>query len=133
MILVDTSVWVEFFRQQRVYADHLRVLLRKKAIVTLEPIFSELLYGVGNRQEYEVIHSFWQMLPKMEFSEGSMIEAASLARQRNYHLMGIGVLDAAIIKATEDGEHRLWTLNDRINEHIRKPLVYQPGFQNGST
>ncbi|MGW8314070.1 MAG: PIN domain-containing protein [Bacteroidales bacterium] len=128
MILVDTSVWVEFFTQQRVYADHIRVLLKKKAVITLEPIFSELLYGVSNRQEYEVIHSFWQMLPKIEFSNGSMIEAASLARQRNYHLMGIGVLDAAIIKATEDGEHRLWTLNGRINDHIRKPLIYQPGF-----
>ena len=128
MILVDTSVWVEFFRQERVYADHIRVLLKKKAVVTVEPIFSELLYGVSNRQEYEVIHSFWQMLPKMEYTDGSMIEAASLARQRNYHLMGIGVLDAAIIRAAEEGEHRLWTLNDRINNHIRKPLVYQPQF-----
>lgn len=128
MILVDTSVWVEFFRQKGVVADHIRTLLKKKAIVTLEPIFSELLYGVSNRQEYEVIHSFWQMLPKAEFSKGSMIEAASLARQRNYHLMGIGVVDAVIIKATEEGDFRLWTLNERIIEHIRKPLVYRPGF-----
>jgi len=129
MILVDTSVWVEFFRQHGTFADHIRVLLKKKAVVTVEPIFSELLYGVSNKQEYEVIHSFWQMLPKIEFTEGSMIEAASLARQRNYHLMGIGVLDAAIIRATEEGDHRLWTLNQHINEHIRKPLIYQPGFQ----
>ena len=128
MILVDTSVWVEFFRQQRVYSDHLRALLKKKSVVTLEPIFSELMYGVSNRKEYEVIHSFWQMLPKIGFTEGSMIEAASLARERNYHMMGIGVLDAAIIRATEEGGHRLWTLNERINSHIRKPLVYQPGF-----
>jgi predicted nucleic acid-binding protein len=129
MILVDTSVWVEFFKQQTLFADHIRVLLKKKAIVTLEPIFSELLYGVSNRQEYEVVRSFWQMLPKLDFSDGSMIEAASLARQRNYHLMGIGVLDAAIIRATEEGDHRLWTLNERINGHIRQPLIYQPGFQ----
>jgi predicted nucleic acid-binding protein len=128
MILVDTSVWIEFFRQETLIADHIRVLLKKKAIVTLEPIFSELLYGVSNMKEYEVVHSFWQMLPKIDFPEGSMIEAASLARQRNYHLMGIGVLDAAIIKATEEGDHRLWTLNDRINDHIRKPLIYQTGF-----
>jgi predicted nucleic acid-binding protein len=128
MILVDTSVWVEFFRQQTLVADHVRVLLTKKAIVTMEPIFSELLYGVSNMKEYEVVQSYWQMLPKIEFKEGSLIEAASLARQRNYHLMGIGVLDAAIIMATEEGEHRLWTLNDRINDHIRKPLIYQPGY-----
>jgi len=128
MILVDTSVWIEFFRQETIIADHIRVLLKKKTIVTLEPIFSELLYGVSNMKEYEVVHSFWQMLPKIEFPEGSMIEAASLARQRNYHLMGIGVLDAAIIQATEQGDHRLWTLNERINDHIRKPLIYQPGF-----
>jgi predicted nucleic acid-binding protein len=128
MILVDTSVWVEFFRQQVPVADHVRALLNKKAIVTMEPVFSELLYGVSNMNEYGLIQSFWQMLPKIEFPEGSLIEAASLARQRNYHLMGIGVLDAAIIKATEEGDHRLWTLNDRINDHIRKPLIYQPGF-----
>jgi predicted nucleic acid-binding protein len=128
MILVDTSVWIGFFRQETLIADHVRVLLKKKTIVTMEPIFSELLYGVSNMKEYEVVHSFWQMLPKIDFPEGSMIEAASLARQRNYHLMGIGVLDAAIIKATEEGDHRLWTLNDRINDHIRKPLIYQPGF-----
>ncbi len=128
MILVDTSVWVEFFKQQTMVADHIRVLLKKKAVITLEPIFSELLYGVGNKKEYEVIFSFWQMLPKIEFPEGSMIEAASLARQRNYHLMGIGVLDAAIIRATEEGDHLLWSLNERINEHVRKPLIYRPAF-----
>jgi predicted nucleic acid-binding protein len=128
MILVDTSVWVEFFRQQTPVADHVRVLLNKKAIVTMEPIFSALLYGVSHMKEYEVVQAYWQMLPKIEFKEGSLIEAASLARQRNYHLMGIGVLDAALIRATEEGDHRLWTLNDNINDHIRKPLIYQPGF-----
>jgi len=128
MILVDTSVWIEFFRQQGEYTDHMNDLLNRRAIITLEPIFSELMYGVGNRQEYEVIKTFWLMLPKITFTEGYMIEAASLARQRNYHLMGIGVVDAAIIKATEEGEHLLWTLNSRINEHIRKPLIYIPAL-----
>jgi predicted nucleic acid-binding protein len=124
MILVDTSVWIEFFRQHEEYTDHMNDLLSRRAIITLEPIFSELLYGVGNRQEYEVIRTFWLMLPKIAFT----IEAASLARLRNYHLMGIGVVDAAIIKATEEGEHLLWTLNSRINDHIRKPLIYIPAL-----
>jgi hypothetical protein len=129
MILVDTSVWIEFFRQQEEYTDHMNDLLSRREIITLEPIFSELLYGVGSRQEYDVIRTFWLILPKIAFSEGFMIEAASLARQRNYHLMGIGVVDAAVIKATEEGDHRLWTLNPRINEHIRKPLIYSPNGQ----
>jgi predicted nucleic acid-binding protein len=130
MILVDTSVWIEYFKQNGEYADHLKDLLERKAVITMEPIFSELLYGVSNRQEYEVVLSFWLLLPKIEFTEGSLIEAASMARQRNYHLMGIGVLDAAIIRSTEAGDHRLWTLNSRINEHIRQPLIYHPNTVN---
>lgn len=126
MILIDTSVWIEFFRQNTAFADHVKYLLQSKSVVTIEPVFSELLYGVRNKQEEEMVRSFWQLLPKIAFGAQSMIAAASFANARNYHLLGIGVIDALLIQATEEGDHLLWTLNSQINQHIRRPLIYHP-------
>lgn len=126
MILIDTSVWIEYFRQHNDFVDQVEDLLHRREVTTIEPIFSELLYGVRNRREHDMVLSYWQLLPKIEFGKNSMLEAASFANQRNYHLLGIGVMDSLVIKATEDGNHLLWTLNSRINAHIRRPLIYPP-------
>ncbi len=42
---MDTSVWVEFFRQNSAYVDEIKELLEKQKVITIEPVFSELLYG----------------------------------------------------------------------------------------
>lgn len=99
MILIDTSVWIEFFKQRDPVVDRLRPLLSEQKVLTLEPVFSELLFGVHNKKEREIIQSYWQVLPRIEFGRNSMLEAATFANKNDYQSKGIGLMDAIIIKS----------------------------------
>lgn len=122
---MDTSVWVEFFRQNSAYVDEIRALLERQKVITIEPVFSELLYGVRNKKEKELIQSYWMVLPRIEFGTTSMLQAAEFANKQNYQQLGIGLMDAMIIKSVLDGNHVLWTLDKRITSRINKKFLYQ--------
>ena len=124
MILIDTSVWIEFFKQRDPVVNGIRPLLSEQKVLTLEPVFSELLYGVRNKKEREIIQSYWQVLPRIEFGRNSMLEAATFANKNDYQRKGIGLMDAIIIKFALDGKHLIWTLDSRINAHVDARLLF---------
>ena len=125
MILIDTSVWIEFFRQDVKYIEEIERLLKKKLVISIEPVFSELLFGVRYNKDKEMILSYWQNLPKVEFGRTSMLRAAEFANDNNFYQSGIGLMDAIIIKAVIDGNHTLWTLDKKINNFVEKKYIYQ--------
>ncbi len=125
MILIDTSVWIEYFKQNSEYVEDIQPLLKGQLVITIEPVFSELLYGVRNRKEKELIQSYWHILPRIDFGDDSMIEAAGYANLQNYLEFGIGLIDAVIIKSVLDRNHLLWTLDKRINHHVDRKYIYQ--------
>ena len=125
MILIDTSVWIEFFRQNGGYTERIKSLLEAREIITVEPVFAELMYGVRQRHDKEMILSYWQILPKITFGMNSLLAASEYANHNNYHQSGIGLMDAIIIKSAIDGDHSIWTLDMKINDNIARKYIYQ--------
>ena len=125
MILVDTSVWIEYFRKNQDYMEELQSMLAHRMIITLEPVFSELLYGARGKRDKRLITSYWDLLPRSRFGASSMIQAAEYANIQNFQQLGIGLMDALIILATINGDHLLWTLDKRINANIDHKYMYQ--------
>ena len=125
MILIDTSVWIEFFKQKEPFNKDIRSLLEAHVVAAIEPVFAELLYGVRNRKEKQIVLSYWQTLPRIEFRSHSMIEAAQYANSNQYLQSGIGLMDAIIIKSVSDGSHLLWTLDKRMLKGIDPKFIYQ--------
>ena len=64
----------------------------------------------------------------MEFGSNSMIEAAEYANSNNFFQLGIGLMDALIVKAALNGNHQLWTLDGRVNNCIDKGFQFQPSI-----
>ena len=56
MILVDTSVWIDFFNHpQSPYAKHLKILIEKDAdLCLIDIILTEVLQGIKNDRIFEV-------------------------------------------------------------------------------
>ena len=125
MILIDTSVWIEFFRQNVEYTEEIEYLLKRKQVISIEPVFAELLFGARHKKDKDMILSYWQILPKTEFGTTSMLKAAAFANDNNFYQSGIGLMDAIIIKSVIDGNHTLWTLDKKINKNIDKKYIYQ--------
>ena len=126
MILIDTNVWIEFFKQNNLYSEIISVLLKNKVIIAYEAVFSELLYGVRAKKDKEMILNYWEVLPKITLTENAMLKASEYANFNNFHNLGIGLMDALIIKASVDGKHSIWSLDKKINNNIDPKYIYQP-------
>ena len=126
MILIDTSVWIEFFKQREPFKATVQTLLKSQMALSIEPVFAELLYGVRMQKEKDIIQSYWQILPRIEFGQDSMIKAANYASSQRFLQSGIGLMDAIIIQSVIEGKHMIWTLDKRILSRIDPKLIYQP-------
>ena len=126
MILIDTSVWIEFFKQKQPFKATVQTLLKSQMALSIEPVFAELLYGVRMQKEKDIIQSYWQILPRAEFGQDSMIKAANYASSQRFLQSGIGLMDAIIIQSVIEGKYMLWTLDKRILSGIDPKLIYQP-------
>jgi predicted nucleic acid-binding protein len=124
MILVDTSIWIEFLKQNPDFVDKMVFLLESKNIITIEPIFGELIYGSRNEKEKSRILSYWKVLPKINFNEGTFIESADFANKNNYLSKGIGIIDSILTKATIDNKFQIWTLDKKIINNLDKKYLY---------
>jgi predicted nucleic acid-binding protein len=125
MVLVDTSIWIEFLKANPDYVKDMELLLESKQVITIEPVFAELLYGARNNKERDIILSYWKVLPRIKFIEGSFIESAGFANKQNYHNVGIGLLDSILSKATIDNKCPIWTLDKKLLQHLEQEYLYR--------
>lgn len=124
MILIETSVWIEFFRRNEDYPARIGLLMEKQQVVAFEPVFAELLYGARTRKDRDMIISFWDLLPRVDFGSGALIQAAEMAGREEFLQSGIGLMDALIIQAAQKGNHRLWTLDKRVTGRLEQKNLY---------
>ena len=67
MIILDTSVWIEFLKCNQQYFPKIRKLLESGEILAVECVFGELLQGVKNKKEEETVLKYWEHLPKKKY------------------------------------------------------------------
>jgi predicted nucleic acid-binding protein len=125
MILVDSTIWIEFFKSKPDFVDEMESLMESKNVITIEPVFAELLYGSRNDKERSKIISYWKVLPRINFSEGSIIESAEFANKSNFHNLGIGLIDSILINATIINKCLLWSLDKKILNNLDDKLLYK--------
>jgi predicted nucleic acid-binding protein len=125
MILVDSTIWIEFLKSNPVYVSEMETLLENKQVFAIEPVFAELLYGSRGDKERNKIISYWKVLPKLSFGNGSLIESAIYANKSNFHNLGIGLIDSLLIDTIVKNRCLIWTLDKKILNNIDKQLIYK--------
>ena len=126
MIIVDTSIWIEFFRLNPDYVRKLTPLLENRQVATLEPVFAELVYGSKSIKEKNVLMAYWNVLPKIRLPDGYLLDAAEFANSHNHQNLGIGLIDTIIIKVTLQNDAKLWTLDKKLMKCIDERFLYSP-------
>jgi len=117
MIIVDTSVWIEYLKGNEHYRNVLPQYLREKHVVAISAIFGELLQGVRNKREYEIIMGFWESLPKIK-EEALFIEAGKLSHEYNLYNAGVGLIDTYLLAAALKNDYAIWSLDKKLNKAI---------------
>lgn len=113
MIIADTSVWIEYLKGNSDITGLFIPYLRKNHIIAVSAVFGELLQGVRNRREREIITEFWINLPKVDERELFM-EAGKLSNQHKLYAKGIGLIDCYILAGALKHDHALWTLDKKL-------------------
>jgi predicted nucleic acid-binding protein len=126
MVLTDTTVWIEFFKSNPVFFNEMESLLESKEVITIEPIFAELLYGARSHKERSMILSYWKVLPHIRFTDGTLIESADFGNKRDYLNLGIGLIDSILVRATIENKYLIWTLDKKILNNLAKQFLYTP-------
>lgn len=120
MILVDTSIWVDHFRQPNV---RLVALLNGAEVLTHGFVIGEL--ALGNLANRKVILSLLGDLPRAPLADED--EVLELIERRALHGVGIGYVDAHLIAAALlAGGAALWTRDKRLRsvaERIGIPVL----------
>lgn len=108
MILVDTSVWVDYLR----HGDETLAQLLSQGLVTMHPmIVGELACGyLQNRKQ---LISLWQNLPLA--IEATHQEAMLFIESEQLMGKGIGFVDAHLLTSTRlTANTQLWTRDKRL-------------------
>lgn len=84
MILVDTSVWIDYFNGVRnTYTDWLDSALGDEPIIMGDLIITEVLQGFQNDRDFQVAQSLFENIPFMEMAGKEL----AVKSARNYRLL----------------------------------------------
>lgn len=124
MILADTSVWIEFLKKSGDYFFRFSELLESNQVVTTEYIFAELLQGVRNKREEEVVLGYWSSLAKVE-AEDIWIRAGQYSYEEKLFAKGIGLIDVSILLSARTVKAQIWTLDKKFQGILQKGEVFE--------
>ncbi|MDR2428948.1 MAG: PIN domain-containing protein [Candidatus Margulisbacteria bacterium] len=123
MLILDTSVWIEFLRQSPPYTKNISKLLESKEILAVECIFAELLQGANTKQEKRIILQYWEYLPKINLPQ-AMLDAGLYSSSNKLPSKGIGLIDAVILMHALYSKVKIWTLDKKFQKIIPQELLY---------
>lgn len=114
MILVDTSVWIDYFRVASRATDELvAYYMDSGQVIALSPVFGELLQGVRDQREEKIVLDHWRNLPKVDESN-LFIEAGRLSFQYNLFSTGVGLIDCYILAAAKVHKLEILSLDKKL-------------------
>lgn len=80
-VVVDTTVWIDFFRgRNEPVCQHLRQLIRYEDAVLVGIVMAEVLQGIRSSSERRQVEEHFAALPYLEASWNSWRSSADLAR-----------------------------------------------------
>ena len=123
-IILDTSVWIEYFKVNNPYFSTCQNLVEKGEIKTIDLIFAELLQGARNKRETDMIKSYFDLVFKVEIPNLYLL-AGEYSQQEKLVSKGIGLVDSCIITATILSNSKLWTLDKKISKFLNKKYLVQ--------
>ncbi len=123
MIVIDTSVWIDFFkRSNQQLIDKLELLIENNEVIALSCVFGELLQGARNESEEKTILEFWSTLSKVD-ERNLFIEAGKISSKYKLFNRGVGLIDSYILAAALKYNIPLLTFDKKLSEAYSSMLL----------
>lgn len=123
-ILIDSSVWFEYFKRKEPYFKEVQMYLNTLSIKIIDPIIGEILKGALNQNELNFIKANIQYVPKIEIKE--LFEKAGMYSFENKLISkGIGLIDSCLVYTAIETNSLLWTLDKKILGFLDEKYLYK--------
>jgi predicted nucleic acid-binding protein len=122
-IILDSSVWFEYFKRNDPYFNEVQTYLNVMRIKIIDPIIGEILQGALNKNEINFIREHIQYVPKIEINE-LFEKAGTYSFENKLIAKGIGLIDACLIYSTIESNSLLWTLDKKIVNFLDGKYLY---------
>lgn len=116
MILVDTSVWVDFFKG-RTIAQYLTNLLESWQVVIHPFVLVELNLGHFGKKQNQILEDL-EYLPSC--SEITFEEILAFIQKESLMTSGIGLVDTYLLYSALVEDHLLWTFDQKLQALAKK-------------
>ena len=123
MIILDTSIWIEFLKGNPLYFSHVQEVLENQNVLIIDCIFAELLQGSKDKRERDIILLYWNNLPKVDVDE-LYIKAGIYSSEHKLISKGIGLIDSVIIVSCHHYKAKIWTLDKKLQSIFKKEELY---------
>lgn len=102
MILVDTSVWIDFFNGKDLpHVKTLESLISQEADIAIcGVILTEVLQGISNDKEHKLTQTYLQALVMLEIKDALWLYAAEIYRNLRKKGLTVRKINDCVIAAT---------------------------------
>ena len=116
-VVVDTSVWVEYFRRsESPEATEVNRLINSGAVILVGAVYSELLQGARNQRELELLDDTLKGLPHLDADRGAWERAGRLLFDLRRQGTPIPLIDGLIAALALRHGHMLFTLDSHFRQ-----------------
>ncbi|MBW1783705.1 MAG: PIN domain-containing protein [Deltaproteobacteria bacterium] len=116
-IIVDTCVWIEFFRnQESKLTQHLKGLLRERNVIMVGMVMAEILQGVKDPKEAALVKQNLEKLPYLEMTREVWEAAGEISASLRLTGITMPLSDLIIAGIALSGDHEIFS----IDPHFEK-------------
>lgn len=126
-VLIDTSIWIEYFRGNPDYITPGLKLIDEGKAFSLEVIFAELAQGARHKKEVGFILEFFSNMKLLDYP-GLVFSAGIYAQENKLIHQGVGLIDAIIIRCAKTYDLKIWTLDLKIRRFIGYKMAFNAEY-----
>ena len=125
-VLVDTSVWIEFFnRPASAEATVLGELIEQDMVVLAGVVIAEIIQGVRSKEERELLEASLSVLPFIEDDREDWVSAGRLLAELRIRGIAVPITDAILAQLCLRHDLAIYTLDNHF-DHFPKLKQYTP-------
>jgi hypothetical protein len=116
-VLVDTSIWVSYFRGgSPVISEKVDRLLAGAEVCVPKIVLAELIQGAKSEREISTIEDFFDAFTILDQSQDTWLKAGKLSRQLKNRGKTIHLLDCYIAVIARENACAILTLDEHFKE-----------------
>lgn len=115
-IIVDTSIWIEYFKNNPAIADFIEKNLLEDNICIIGIIVSEIVQGIKNEKEREIIRYNLDAVSYIDMKYTDWIKTGELSNSLRKNGITLPITDIAIAAAAIENNMVLATLDKHFSQ-----------------